>query len=578
MAKYLLAINIIVILCGSSAFHLYAQPSESEERLETEDLPDVIRARIIDTTQIWLLPRARFKDSAKPQFTHALALYTKERRWNLPPVLTSTKVSRTRPLPRENHFLRLTAYPSLPDALFYQAAFAGNLEDTRAFLHLNREQLGDERTQGRGAYNADEIRGGLTYQYAERSELAMNASLNLKSLNWLAMDQENAFIGKEVQSLRSAVRWEQGISRRGRAAITVDLEEFRLLPASGETQSENRGTDMRLKLDLEVPAGIQNPFHLGRGVDMNPIRLGAVAEYFTAANGANEDELSSQDSWSTIFRLYLRDEFTAVRWFVLGIGAEAVGYRERDDLGEAGAQIKVNPYMAITTQFGDQWAFQLQGRRAIRRTKLSKLYFDADYLNLNPFLRPEKTWDGRATFSHHRGRRFEAKLSGFVKQIDDLVVLEKMPAGINGSALELAWMPENRDTSAQIFGGSVGMTAYIANRLEARFRYTHEVHRPEIGEWIAYRPTDFMDLNVACHLPADFRIELGGEFRGSRYIDETSDKKLEGYVLLKPKLSKIIENRVGLFVGGNFAIGTYMLLDGYELAQDYLDFGLELKF
>ena len=335
---------------------------------------------------------------------------------------------------------------------------------------------------------------------------------------------------------------------------------------------------MRLKLDLEVPAGIQNPFHLGRGVDMNPIRLGAVAEYFTAANGANEDELSSQDSWSTIFRLYLRDEFTAVRWFVLGIGAEAVGYRERDDLGEAGAQIKVNPYMAITTQFGDQWAFQLRGKRAIRRTKLSELYFDADYLNLNPFLRPEKMWDGKASLTHHRGRRFEAKLSGFVKQIDDLVVLEKMPAGINGSAMELAWMPRNRDTSVQIFGGSVGMTAYIANRLEARFRYTHEVHKPEIGEWIAYRPTDFMDLNVSCHLPADFHIELGGEFRGSRYIDETSDKKLEGYVLLKPKLSKIIENRVGLFVGGNFAIGTYMLLDGYELAQDYLDFGLELKF
>ena len=81
-----------------------------------------------------------------------------------------------------------------------------------------------------------------------------------------------------------------------------------------------------------------------------------------------------------------------------------------------------------------------------------------------------------------------------------------------------------------------------------------------------------------CHLPADFHVELGGEYRGARYLDETTDERLERYFLLKPKIRKIIEDHVGLFVGGNFAIGTYMLLDGYELAQDNLDFGLELKF
>ena len=150
MAKYLLAINLLVIFCGLSGFNLCAQPPVSEEQLKAEDLPDVIRARIIDTTQIWLLPRERFKDSAKPRLIPALALYAKERRWNLPSILTPTKVSRTQPSPRENYLLRLTAYPSLPDALFYQAVFAGNLDNTRAFLHLNRRQLGDERTKGRG--------------------------------------------------------------------------------------------------------------------------------------------------------------------------------------------------------------------------------------------------------------------------------------------------------------------------------------------------------------------------------------------------------------------------------------------
>ncbi|MDE0502473.1 MAG: hypothetical protein OXI86_00210, partial [Candidatus Poribacteria bacterium] len=185
MVKHLLAINILVILCGLGGFNLYAQPPESEEQLKAEDLPEVIRARIIDTTQIWLLPRARFKDSAKPQLIPSLALYTKERRWNLPPILTPTKVSRTAPLPREDYLLRLTAYPSLPDALFYQATFGGNLDNTRAFLHLNRGQMGDERTKKRGDYSADGIRGGLTHQHAERSELAVDAALDLKNLNWL---------------------------------------------------------------------------------------------------------------------------------------------------------------------------------------------------------------------------------------------------------------------------------------------------------------------------------------------------------------------------------------------------------
>ncbi len=578
MAKHLLAFNLLVIFCGLNGFNLYAQPSGSEEELQAEDLPEVIRARIIDTTQIWLLPRARFKDSAKPQLIPALALYAKERRWNLPPILTPTKVSRTQPLPRENYLLRLTAFPSLPDALFYRAIFGGNLEDTRAFLYLNRKQLGDERTKGRGDYSADGIRGGLTYQYGERSELAVDAALDLKNLNWLGTEPGNNRIGKEVQHFRSNARWEHGISQRGRTAISVDLEEFRLLPTGGGTQPENRATDMRFKLDLEVPVGIQNPFHLGRGVDINPIRLGAVAEYFTAANDLDADELPSQDNWSTIFRLYLRDEFTSAKWFVLGIGAEGVGYRERDNLGDEITHVKVNPRVAITTHLGDHWTFQLQGKRNIQRAKLSDLYFDADYLSPNPFLRPEKTWDGKVTLTRHQGRRFEANFSGFANQVEDLVVLEKSSTNSANAATELTWVPRNRDTSVQIFGGSVSVTAYITNRLEAQVRYTHEVHQPEDGEWIPYRPNDFLDINAAFHLPADFHIELGGEFRGARYTDETSDRRLERYLLLKPKISKIIENNVGLFVGGNFAIGTYTLLEGYELAQDYLDFGLELKF
>ena len=100
------------------------------------------------------------------------------------------------------------------------------------------------------------------------------------------------------------------------------------------------------------------------------------------------------------------------------------------------------------------------------------------------------------TLTRYQGSRFEANLSGFAKQADDLVVLEKRSAKTGSTATELTWVPQNRDTSVQIYGGSVRMTAYITHRLEAQLQYTHEVHKPEIGEWIAYRPNDFIDLNV----------------------------------------------------------------------------------
>ena len=59
----------------------------SEEQLES-DLPDEVIAEVIDTTRIVLEPRNRFSDPLTPQLIHAIALYPKERLWNLPPTTT----------------------------------------------------------------------------------------------------------------------------------------------------------------------------------------------------------------------------------------------------------------------------------------------------------------------------------------------------------------------------------------------------------------------------------------------------------------------------------------------------------
>ena len=573
MVKYLLAISFLIVLCAFSDSDLCAQPSESEEQLKAEDLPDVIRVQIIDTTQIRLHPRARFNDSAKPQLIVALAQYAKERRWNLPPILTPSKVSTTQLLPPKNYLLRLTVYPSLPDSLFYQAIFAGHLDKTRGFLHLHRKQLGEERTKGRGDYNVDAVRGELTYQYREQSEIALDAALHLKDLNWLAAVPDYPTLNKDLRLLRSSLSWEQQVSQRTHITVNVNLEDFRLAHTKQGAQPEltDRGTDLRFNFDMAVPAPIQNPFHMGRGVDLNPIHLGAGVEFFSA-----KDERFTRDIWSTIFRVYIRDEFTFVKRFVLGMGTEGVSFRERDDLGDDKTRVQLNPYIAVTTRLQDHWVFRLQGQRTTRRSKLSELYFDTDYVSLHPFLRPEKTWDGQITLTHRQGKKLDANFSGFAKQIDDLVVMEKLPSEGEGSVVELAWMPQNRNAS--IYGGQFSITAYITDQLEARLQYTHEVHKPEAGEWIAYRPNDFIDLDFAYHFPGDFHLELGGEFRGVRHIDEMTDQTLESYFLLKPKVSKIIEDYVGVFVGGSFVIGTYTLLEGYELSQDNFDFGIELMF
>ena len=49
------------------------------------------KIQIVDTTQIVLEPRKRFNDPSKPKLIHSLALYAKERLWNLPPNNTPNK-------------------------------------------------------------------------------------------------------------------------------------------------------------------------------------------------------------------------------------------------------------------------------------------------------------------------------------------------------------------------------------------------------------------------------------------------------------------------------------------------------
>ena len=589
---------------------VYAQTQESSEEQLESDLPDEVIAEIIDTTRIVLEPRSRFNDPLAPELIHAIALYPKERLWNLPPTATPQKAVKPTTPPPKNYRLHLTAYPSLPESLFYQVLFAGRTEGTHGFVHLNRQQLGNARTKERGNYNLDGVRGRLSHRYQELSEISFDLGLNLKALEWLPATENSPNPQKDLLLFRSDLNWQQQISETTWSTLNLDTALLRVDRDASNQRDE--ATDLRFNFDM----AISWPF-------LNPIHAGGHVEYFSAT-----DKRFNRDTWETIVRLYARDEFSPFGPFVCSIGVEAVNLRKGDEAGEdiADSQLAVtdevqqpdteasrnqensqldivdvaqqngtetsedkaslylNPSLALTTHLAKHWLIRLEGLRTISRHRLSTLYFDTDYISLNPLLQPEKAWNGQATLKYHQGAKFEVNLSGFARRIDDLVILipqTEHPENIgvqstDNAAAELAWAPMNIDAS--IYGGQLLISARIVDRLDLRFQYTHEIHVPKMDEQIPYRAADRIDLDVVYHLPSEFHVMLKAELQGPRYVNMTTDETLKGYLLLRPKLSKTIGNYVDTFVGGAFAIGEYRLLEMYELSQSNFDFGIELKF
>ena len=594
---------------------VYAQTQESSEEQLESDLPDEVIAEIIDTTRIVLEPRSRFNDPLTPELIHAIALYPKERLWNLPPTATPQKAVKPTTPPPKNYRLHLTAYPSLPESLFYQMLFAGRTEGTHGFVHLNRQQLGNARTKERGNYNLDGVRGRLSHRYQELSEISFDLGLNLKALEWLPATENPPNPQKDLLLFRSDLNWQQQISETTWSTLNLDTALLRVDHDASNQRDE--ATDLRFNFDM----AISWPF-------LNPIHAGGHVEYFSAT-----DKRFNRDTWETIVRLYARDEFSPFGPFVCSIGVEAVNLRKGDEAGEDiadsqsavtdavqqpdteasrnqensqldivdvaqqngtetsedKASLYLNPSLALTTHLAKHWLIRLEGLRTISRHRLSTLYFDTDYISLNPLLQPEKAWNGQATLKYHQGAKFEVNLSGFARRIDDLVIFipqTEPPENIgvqstDNAAAELAWTPMNIDAS--IYGGQLLISARIVDRLDLRFQYTHEIHVPKMDEQITYeqipyRAADRIDLDVVYHLPSEFHVMLKAELQGPRYVNMATDETLKGYLLLRPKLSKTIGNYVDAFVGGAFAIGEYRLLEMYELSQSNFDFGIELKF
>ena len=323
--------NIFHVLCFTfyvlfSLSQGYAQTLEpSEEQLES-DLPDEVIAEIIDTTRIVLEPRSRFSDPLVPQLIHAIALYPKERLWNLPPATTPQKAVKPTAPPPKNYKVHLTAYPSLPESLIYQVFFAGRTEQTHGFLHLNRQQLGNARTKERGDYNLDGIRGGLSHQYQDLSEISLDLGLDLKALEWFDGEVSNGgqvrqpvpTAQKDLRLFRSDLNWQQQISETTWSTLNLDTALLRIDHDGSDLRGD--AADLRFNFDM----ALSWPF-------LNPIHVGGNVEYFSAT-----DERFGGDNWGTVVRLYARDEFSPFGPFVCSIGLEGVSLRDSDGASDEG--------------------------------------------------------------------------------------------------------------------------------------------------------------------------------------------------------------------------------------------------
>ena len=543
---------------------LYAEAQQiAEESVEIQLEEEKIQ--IVDTTQIVLEPRERFNDLSKPKLIHSLALYARERLWNLPPSIASNKSAHLDTHRLKDYHFSLIAYPSLPESFFYKVILTGQTNQTNGFVSLTRNQIGKERTDNRGNYSLDLFHGGFGYRYAKHSSLKLNLGMNLKELNWKTKTPltpaEFKLNPKTPKLIWTDINLTQQIAEKTRANLNTRLESYELDSNNGI----DGGKDLRINLDIFTDFPPNRLRHI-----LNPMHFGGVLEYRSLTTYE-----ASTDTRSATFRLYARDQYSTIGPMIVVLGGEFVSFLESSnevneslahETGQELTKFRLNPSLNTIVDLNSRWKLQVELYRTTEVPQLSNLYFNQDYVNVSPTLRSEKTWCSQMTLKRYHTKKFEVSFSGFSKLTEDLVVLKLAETS------DTAWRPKNFDQKKLISGGQLLVQVNLLNQFRFNLNLKHEFH-----QGIPHRPTNWIDLDLVYDLPSDFKAELISEFRGGR--SSTKGLNLEDYILMKPKLVKKVRNYINGFIGGTFAVGKYMqLTDTYLLTPNAFDFGVELEF
>ena len=538
---------------------------EEPEELES-DLPEVIKARVVDITQIKLEPRDRFEDSVEPQIGQSLGIYPKERLWNLPNILTPPKVDLKKLTESDNYLVSLEAYPRLPGSLLYNVIFAGDLQPMRGLINIDSQQLSDKFTKGRGEYNLNRFHTSVGYS-PKSSDLDLDADIKYetKDLEWLSENKTDT-ARKDLTLLEGDFDWNQQLTDETQMTLNLNGDLIRI---SGDSENNyDEGVNLKLNLDLST----YWPF-------INPISFGGGMEYFSADS---EYFSEKREAAFPTFRIYAKNHYSALGPFVFNFSGEFVSIRERsprrvrNDQGEDKTKPFFNPAVAITTKFSEKVILQTRLNHSIIRTPLSELYFYQDYIALNPFLRTPKSWNALLVLKYQDIiKDMELKISGFAKKVDDLVVLKYSQNSEVSKTSEFSqsmfWYPDN--INAILYGGefSFGLNT---DKFDIFAKYTHEIQEPDSVEHIPYRPSDLLELDLIYKAKYGINVEFGGKFCGPRYFESSKDETLNHYFIGRTKLSKNLGKYVIIFIGMQF--GEYEPLKDYKFSESFVDFGLKL--
>jgi len=547
---------LVIIFCLPSVAAEVITDDEVE-KLESEDLPEVVKAKVVDITHIKLEPRNRFEDNIKPEIGQSFGIYPKERLWNLPNILTPSQAVLKKLTEPDNYLVSLEASPRLPSSWSYDVLFAGDFQPMRGLINIESQHLDDKFTNDkRGEYYFDKFYA--TMGYSKDFDIDAEFKYETKALEWLRINQvqDNVqTIGNNLAFLKGDLDFYQWITDKTQIALDLDGVKLGIDEDSNNDNDYSEALNLRLNLDIAT----YWPF-------INPINFGGQMDYFSAVSNAFLEK--RKVNFST-FKLYFKNNYSALGPFVFTVIGELISTRERDDKGEDQTKLFFNPTMIVTTKFSENVILQSRLERLIKHEPLSEMYFYQDYINVNPYLRMSKIWNALLSLKY----KDILGISGFVQKADDLDVLFPSEQYLEQlDTYTLFWYPDNID--ALLYGTEISLNLSI-DKLDLLAKYIHEFQEPENLEYIPYRPADFLKFNIAYNAKYRIRFEFGGKFCGPRYISVLEDEKLDSYFIGRVKLSKAIGKYAIIFIGAQF--GEYETLKDYKFSENFVDFGVKIK-
>lgn len=539
---------------------------EKEEELES-DLPEVIKAKVVDITHIELNPRERFQDTVEPKIGQARGIYPKERLWNLPNIFTPSKVNLKEIVETDNYLISLEARPRLPSSLLYNVLFAGDIQPVRGLINIDSQNLGDDFTEGRGEYNWNSFRVSLGYS-PKLFDLDIDGDVKYetKELGWLKYENSeipNESIRKKLTLFKSDFDWSQQVTDE--TEIKLDLNGDFVEVSEDRWSGYDKGVNLNLSFDVNTYWPFINPFSFGGSVEYSstdsesPPRIGKA-------------ELPT-------YRVYARNHYTALGPFVLDLSGEFVNLNEPNEDSETETKLFFNPGLILTTKLSERTVLQNSINRSVEKETLSELYFHQDYIAFNPFLRTPKSWNALISLKYQTVlENIEFKISGFGKKVDDYIVLRYhslsfTPEGFGTiTKIRPIWYPDNIE-DVLLYGGefSFGLNT---DKLDIWAKYKHEIQESDEVEQVPYRPNDYFEFSLAYSAEYGINIELGGEFGSTRFTDVEQDEKLESYFIGKTKIGKTLGKYAIIFLEMQF--GEYEPIRDYKFSDYLVDFGVKL--